>query len=118
MIQNRNGTPRQALLVPEARARLVFYKDIPHISYTDLKGFSHLWIIYVFHENTNLHKRLGGKGFKAKVQMPRLNGKRIGVFATRTPHRFNNIGLSIARILHVSVFYNGEKYRLTSFLTI
>ena len=34
--------------------------------------------------------------------MPRLGGKRVGVFATRTPHRPCPIGLSAARILDVS----------------
>lgn len=68
----------------------------------DLNEFSHLWLIFEFHKNTNLHTRLSGKNFKAKIQVPRLNGKKIGVFATRSPHRFNNIGLSVAQILEVS----------------
>ena len=32
---------------------------------------------------------------------PRLDGGRVGLFATRTPHRPNPIGLSLARILEV-----------------
>ncbi|KAF0852690.1 mitochondrial S-adenosylmethionine-dependent tRNAThr(GGU) m6t6A37 methyltransferase (Tsa/YaeB) [Andalucia godoyi] len=34
----------------------------------------------------------------AKVSPPRLGGKKVGLFATRTPHRPNPIGLSLARI--------------------
>jgi tRNA (Thr-GGU) A37 N-methylase len=32
------------------------------------------------------------------VQPPKLEGEKMGVFATRSPHRFNPIGLSIAKI--------------------
>ena len=35
---------------------------------------------------------------KAKVCPPRLGGARVGVFSTRSPHRPNNIGLSLARL--------------------
>ena len=45
----------------------------------------------MFHKNTPGHS-------KAKVQPPRLDGKRVGVFATRSPYRPNNIGLSLVRI--------------------
>ena len=97
----RNGTPRQPQLVPGARARIEFDSNIQTCSFEDLNGFSHVWIVYVFHKNTNQHYRLNRTKFKAKVQVPRLNGKRISVFATRTPHRYNNIGLSVARVIEV-----------------
>ena len=32
------------------------------------------------------------------MQPPKLEGEKMGVFATRSPHRFNPIGLSIAKI--------------------
>merc|ERR1712170_89620 len=35
---------------------------------------------------------------KTKVAPPRLNGKRVGLFATRSPHRPNPIGLSLCKI--------------------
>jgi hypothetical protein len=35
--------------------------------------------------------------FKAKIQVPRLNGGKMGVLATRTPHRPAPIGLSVAK---------------------
>lgn len=37
-------------------------------------------------------------GFKVKISPPRLNGKKKSVFATRSPHRYNNIGLSLSKI--------------------
>lgn len=63
-----------------------------------MEGYSHCWIIYIFHRNTDLQDlwRPDDRGLKAKVQVPKLNGKRVGVFATRTPHRPNPIGQSLA----------------------
>lgn len=71
---------------------------IPHACLEGLEGYSHCWIIYIFHRNTDLQDlwRSDDKGLKAKVQVPKLNGKRVGVFATRTPHRPNPIGQSSA----------------------
>ena len=48
-------------------------------------------IIFVFHKNTN-------KVVKAKVQPPRLDGAKVGVFASRSPHRPNPIGLTLAKL--------------------
>lgn len=98
----RNGTPRQSFVVSEARSRFVLERFVPEAAISELKGFSHLWIIYVFHMNTNLHQC--GKKFKAKVSVPRLNGQKVGVYGTRSPHRYNPIGLSIAKILKVFCF--------------
>ena len=39
---------------------------------------------------------------KGKVQVPRLDGGKVGVLATRSPHRPNAIGLSSAKIESVS----------------
>jgi len=107
----RNGTPRQPLLVPLARARLQLAPGVPPACLDGLEQYSHCWILYYFHCNTDLHQgvgdgqeRAGAHGntkIKAKVGVPRLNGARVGVLATRTPHRPNPIGLSIARIISV-----------------
>jgi len=48
-------------------------------------------ILFVFHKNK-------GKYTGAKVRPPRLNGAKMGVFATRSPHRPNSIGLTLARL--------------------
>ncbi|KAL8037248.1 hypothetical protein ABFS82_11G027300 [Erythranthe guttata] len=98
----RNGTPRQPLLVPLARATLVFDSTrIPQASLEGLEGYSHCWILYVFHLNTNLdklRKRPSHSTFKAKVRVPRLEGEKVGVFATRSPHRACPIGLTVAKV--------------------
>ncbi|XP_016078558.1 PREDICTED: tRNA (adenine(37)-N6)-methyltransferase isoform X2 [Miniopterus natalensis] len=56
-----------------------------------LEQFSHVWILFVFHKNGHL-------SCKAKVQPPRLNGAKTGVFSTRSPHRPNAIGLTLAKL--------------------
>eukprot|EP00057_Strongylocentrotus_purpuratus_P022748 XP_011677222.1 PREDICTED: nef-associated protein 1 [Strongylocentrotus purpuratus] len=48
--------------------------------------------MFVFHENSQENFT------KAKVKPPRLDGKKVGVFASRSPHRPNPIGLTLARL--------------------
>ncbi|CAG2201818.1 TRMO [Mytilus edulis] len=101
----KNGTPRQPALCPYARGTITIDKSIftnPEHSLEDLEEFSHVWVIFVFHKNNNTFT-------KAKVKPPRLNGKRVGVFSTRSPYRPNPIGLTLAKldsiegsILHLS----------------
>lgn len=56
-----------------------------------LENYSHLWIIFSFHENTESDSLM--------VRPPRLGGNtKQGVFATRSPFRPNNIGLSLVKI--------------------
>jgi tRNA (adenine37-N6)-methyltransferase len=65
----------------------------------DLKGFSHLTLIY------HLHK---AKGYSLEVK-PFLDDEHHGVFATRSPKRPNPIGVSVVKldsiennIIHIS----------------
>lgn len=57
----------------------------------DLDGFERVWLIYWFHLNQT---------WKPKVNTPR-GGQKRGVFATRSPHRPNPIGLSCVELLSV-----------------
>jgi len=57
----------------------------------DLKGFSHLWLIYLFHQAHH---------FKPMVLPPTSDQKR-GLFATRSPHRPNPIGLSVVELVQI-----------------
>lgn len=95
---DRRGTPRQGGLVENSRARIVFKRGIPPASLECLEQFSHLWVIFIFHENTNLAKSTTKSTFPAKIAPPRLGGKKVGLFSTRTPHRPNSIGLSVVKI--------------------
>ena len=85
------GIPRQAGLAPEARA-VVRLDPALRDGLQGLEGFSHVWILFVFHGHENDDGKL-------RVRPPRLGGTRkMGVFATRSPHRPNPIGLSLVRL--------------------
>lgn len=89
------GVPRQPGLVESATAWLRLRPDLqPEQSLAGLEGFSHVWLLFVFHQNVVSR-------FHAKVHPPRLQGKPMGLFATRTPHRPNPIGLSLVSLLKV-----------------
>jgi tRNA-Thr(GGU) m(6)t(6)A37 methyltransferase TsaA len=57
----------------------------------DLRGFERIWVIFRFHQN---------RTWKPKVYPPRGGVKR-GLFATRSPHRPNPIGLSSVELLDI-----------------
>lgn len=89
------GTPRQPGLVKEARAFLKLSSHVqPEFSLLGLAEFSHLWVIFLFHKNNSTR-------FHSKVHPPRLGGETVGVFASRSPHRPNPIGLSLVEIVSV-----------------
>ncbi len=86
------GTPRQSGLTPSAQAVIkLFPQLVPEGSLAGLEEFSHLWLIFLFHEN-------GDYKTHGKVKPPRLSGEKMGVFATRSPHRPNPIGLSLVKL--------------------
>ena len=88
------GIPRQAMLVEELRARVVFeeaYRNAEALR--GIEGFSHIWLIWQFSEAVR-------EAFSPTVRPPRLGGNtRMGVFATRSPFRPNALGLSCVRLL-------------------
>ena len=90
------GIPRQAGLVDELRAAVVFE---PEYRVADavrgLDGFSHIWLIWQFSEAVR-------DTWSPTVRPPRLGGNtRMGVFATRSPFRPNAVGLSSVRLEHI-----------------
>ncbi|ETV91736.1 hypothetical protein, variant [Aphanomyces invadans] len=105
------GTPRQGLLAPSTRGRIQFHRNISPDAMDGLSEFSHIWITFVFHANTNGKNARAHDGllssrtshtFRAKISPPMLK-QRIGVFATRTPHRPNPIGITLAKIEKVDL---------------
>jgi tRNA (adenine37-N6)-methyltransferase len=91
---DRFGIPRQSGLVTAGEARLELLPAYAREdAFQGLDGFSHLWLIFVFH--TCL-----GAGWRPAVRPPRLGGRRkVGVFASRAPYRPNPIGLSAVEFL-------------------
>ena len=117
------GTPRQGLLAPNCRGRIELSPALLSAdSILGLDGYSHVWVVFVFHLNTNskivkqsaeaatVASGAGGKKkakggsrqFPAKIAPPALGGKKVGLFSTRTPHRPNPIGLTLCKIDSIS----------------
>lgn len=87
------GIPRQPGMVQSATARLEL---VPPFNREEmvrgLEQFSHIWVHFCFHRTVD-------EGWKSTVRPPWLGGqKRMGVFATRSPHRPNHLGLSVVRL--------------------
>lgn len=103
------GTPRQGSLAPHGRGCLTLNRNTIDVSSSldSLQAFSHCWVIFIFHTNTNnLSKKRIPQG---KVRPPQGGGVKIGVFASRSPHRPNPIGLTLVKIDKVDVV-NGVVY--------
>lgn len=92
-LTSKFGIPRQAGIVRELRGQIVFesaYRNAEALR--GLEAFDYLWIIWGFSENVEAEKH-------ATVRPPLLGGnERRGVWATRSPFRPNNLGLSSVRI--------------------
>lgn len=87
------GIPRQSGLVTGMISRIVFE---PEYRFSEalrgIEGYSHLWLIWQFSEAVR-------DKWSPTVRPPRLGGnKRVGVFATRSPFRPNNLGLSSVKL--------------------
>ncbi|KAK7079682.1 hypothetical protein SK128_024457, partial [Halocaridina rubra] len=96
--QCKNGTPRQGSVANFSRGSLQVEKHTfnnPQHSLEGLQEYSHVWIFFVFDKNGDGIK---GNHSKSKIAPPRLNGDKIGVFASRSPHRPNPLGLTLARL--------------------
>lgn len=82
--------PRQGTVTSGAAGTvevLPAYQD----ALTDLDGFDRIWLVFWFDR---------ASGWRPKVLPPRSDAKR-GVFATRSPHRPNPIGMSAVRLERV-----------------
>ncbi len=83
--------PIQGIFRKEAEAWLEL-KDEYSRGLKDLDGFSHAILIYFFHRSEK--EEVLGKPF--------LEQKTHGIFAIRSPHRPNHIGLSVVKIKKIS----------------
>jgi tRNA-Thr(GGU) m(6)t(6)A37 methyltransferase TsaA len=92
----RMGTPRQGSLAPHSRGYVQLISQVcPTTCLMGLEQYSHAWIIFEFHANTNTP---GNQRQRTKVRPPRAGGIKIGQLATRSPHRPNAIGLSLVKV--------------------
>ena len=96
------GIPRQSGLVEALQSIIVFEPEYRNPdALRGIEEYSHLWIIWQFSQAVR-------EGWSPTVRPPRLGGNtRMGVFATRSPFRPNNLGLSSVKLLGVE---QTEKY--------
>lgn len=96
------GIPRQSGLVRELTGRIVFepeYRSKDAVK--GLDGYDYIWLLWQF-EGTERAT------WSATVKPPRLGGnEHVGVFATRSPFRPNNIGLSSVHLDKVELTEEG-----------
>lgn len=92
-IKFKDEAPRQPRASGGASGRieLLSGRNYEH-ALLDIDGWDHIWVLFWFHLNA---------GWRPKVLPPRSSSGRKGVFATRSPHRPNPIGLSAVRLERV-----------------
>lgn len=91
--QSKYDAPRQSGLAPNSQGMIQLDAHCQfEQALEDLAGFDRIWVVFHFHLNQN---------WKPKVRPPRSHCKR-GVFATRSPHRPNFIGLSCLELKSIS----------------
>ncbi|WP_129138972.1 tRNA (N6-threonylcarbamoyladenosine(37)-N6)-methyltransferase TrmO [Modicisalibacter coralii] len=100
------GIPRQPGLATEACAVLHLLPpyDDP-LTVRGLERVSHLWLTFVFHRSPERWTPL--------VRPPRLGGNaKLGVFATRSTHRPNRLGLSLVELAGIETHGGGVRLLL------
>jgi tRNA-Thr(GGU) m(6)t(6)A37 methyltransferase TsaA len=129
--KQKQGTPRQSMIIPNARGKLRLSigktgkKEFRQNTYHFVEGleeFSHVWLFWIFHQNfhlqqlhmqseenntniTNISPHLMNK---AKVRPPRLDGKKVGSLACRSPYRPNPIGMSVVKLDRIEVMQDTQ----------
>lgn len=93
-------------MVNEARGLIKFHPEYAHPDTAlHLSDFSHLWVIYLFHKNQNANHP---EKWSNTIQPPRIDApNKVGVYASRSPHRPNPIGLSVVKLEKINII-NGE----------
>ena len=93
-VRSALATKTEAVRQPRAggnasgRIELLPGRNFEH-ALLDLDGWDYIWVLFWFHHNA---------GWRPKVLPPRSRSGRKGVFATRSPHRPNPIGISAVKL--------------------
>lgn len=89
----RYEAPRQGVLIPQNRAVIELLEGRGYEqALTGLDGFERIWVVFELHLNETWHPL---------VQPPHEGEPRRGLFATRSPHRPNRIGLTCVQLLGI-----------------
>ncbi len=84
------AVPVQGRANPESEGTLVLYPEYG-AGLKDLEGFSHIILLYHFHKSAEV--MLSAK--------PYLDKAEHGIFAIRSPHRPNHLGLTLVELVSV-----------------
>ncbi len=94
------GIPRQAGLVEASEAEIILLP--PYNREEMIKGlevFSHIWVHFIFHRADH---------WRSTIRPPGLGGKaRVGIFASRSPHRPNRSGMSAVHLKEIQKTKDG-----------
>ena len=95
-LKEKFGVSRQSGIATQLHGRIVLQNEWNDPEcLRGLEDFDYLWILWGFSANVDAPKH-------ATVRPPRLGGnRRMGVFATRSSFRPNNIGMSAVRIVSI-----------------
>ncbi len=84
----KEDIPIQGAYRPEGVGTIEVFEEYAE-GLTDVEGFSHLLIIYFFHKSKDF----------SLLAKPFLEDEMHGIFAIRSPHRPNHLGVSVVRLL-------------------
>lgn len=103
------AVPRQSNIAQSIQSSIVFCDEYAKPeAIKGIDGFSHLWLIWEFHQNSHEANSL-------TVRPPRLGGnKRVGVFASRSPYRPNPLGLSAVKLEKIEYTEDNKPLLLVS----
>lgn len=103
--KQRFGIPHQPGISDTAQGIVVLNSNPDFVTAVKrLEEFSHLWLVFVFHSH-------GGHKWKPSIRPPRLGGsEKVGLFASRSPHRPNPIGISAVKLDKIEFVKNNQVY--------
>jgi tRNA-Thr(GGU) m(6)t(6)A37 methyltransferase TsaA len=92
------GIPRQSSGLTAIPGYIKLFPPYDDINgFRGIDDFSHLWIVFQFNQHTHTTQT-----YSPLIRPPRLGGnEKIGVFASRSSFRPNNIGLSKVKYSHI-----------------
>jgi tRNA-Thr(GGU) m(6)t(6)A37 methyltransferase TsaA len=86
--KKEENIPIQGTFKPEGVGTIEVYEKYAE-GLTDIEGFSHLLIVYFFHKSKDF----------SLLAKPFLEDKLHGIFAIRSPHRPNHLGVSVVKLI-------------------
>ena len=97
------GIPKQCGLVTELEQAVVLAPEFRNSdALREIELFTHIWLIWGF-SAISPDPDTGEVKWHPTVRPPRLGGKRVGVFASRSPYRPNSLGLSSVRLERIEL---------------